>query len=432
MPIIKQSMATRIITGSLPGPAPKRVLGWRGNLLAFRRDPLGYLASTQRTCGPIATIAQGSARYIFVLGADPNRMLLSEAELASSCVDRAQVIAPCAAHADPYDSRLPESLHAAVVDGTERMLDRWAVSQPVDVAYVMRQLVMHTALTAILGMEDESERTILGKLLYRWGESALPPLRFGLAPHFRPQRAEQLERFVLARFAAYQPLHPALEAIDGRDLAANLVAGAACAASGLTWTLLLLSQHLRVLDDLQAELQAQVHGDPPTLDHLCCGDTSLPLLERVILESLRLLPPISLGARMISEARSLGAYQATPGSIVVYSPFLTHRQPERFFGPLKFRPERWLYLDPAPHEYLPFGAESYTRLSAPWAILQIKVILAMLLQRFHLALAPGVRINRAVGLTLMPRDGMPMIITPADRSLMWSVRGNIREMIALA
>jgi hypothetical protein len=56
----------------------------------------------------------------------------------------------------------------------------------------------------------------------------------------------------------------------------------------------------------------------------------------------------------------------------------------------------------------------------------------MILQRFHLNLVPGARINREVTITLSPKGGMPMEIqSPADSLRFVPVRGNIHDMVNL-
>jgi hypothetical protein len=65
-------------------------------------------------------------------------------------------------------------------------------------------------------------------------------------------------------------------------------------------------------------------------------------------------------------------------------------------------------------------------------MLEIKIVLAILLQRYQLALRPGARIDRNVKITMSPRQGMPMVVQlPGTALLRAEVRGNIREMVEL-
>jgi cytochrome P450 len=190
----------------------------------------------------------------------------------------------------------------------------------------------------------------------------------------------------------------------------------------------LLAQHPRVLGDLRAELARVLVGAAPALEQLA----DLPVLDRIVKESLRLFPPVSIDCCMLSTAVELGPYPVPEGTIVVYSPYITHHLPDRYLNPQHFRPERWLYIEPERHEYLPFGASGNLDDAAAMAILHTKLILAMIVQRYTLGLAPGTRIEPSVGVPLVPKGGLAMVIAPPDRSVTRRIpQGVVREMVIL-
>jgi cytochrome P450 len=90
---------------------------------------------------------------------------------------------------------------------------------------------------------------------------------------------------------------------------ALFIAGHETTASALTWTLFLLDQHPQVLRDLLDELDGTLHGAPPTLEQL----NALPLLDRVINESLRLLPP-GLRFLRVNTAPSIRSIRSASGT----------------------------------------------------------------------------------------------------------------------
>ena len=62
----------------------------------------------------------------------------------------------------------------------------------------------------------------------------------------------------------------------------------------------------------------------------------------------------------------------------------------------------------------------------------LKIAVAMMLQRYRLAVVPGSRIDRAVHVTMSPSRGLPMEIHPPDgRFHPAPVRGQIRDMVDL-
>ena len=85
--------------------------------------------------------------------------------------------------------------------------------------------------------------------------------------------------------------------------------------------------------------------------------------------------------------------------------------PEQFAEPEVFRPERF---NPehgekhAPGAYLPFGAGPRTCLGAPFAMMELKTVLVMLLQRSRLDVIADQRIEATVCTTLQPKYGLRM------------------------
>src|SRR4029077_17166586 len=66
-------------------------------------------------------------------------------------------------------------------------------------------------------------------------------------------------------------------------------------ATVLTWTTFLLAQHPEIMDDVQAELANVLGGRPPSAEQL----ENLPLLDAVIKESMRVLPPVPFLVRKV-------------------------------------------------------------------------------------------------------------------------------------
>ena len=175
----------------------------------------------------------------------------------------------------------------------------------------------------------------------------------------------------LARFLA--PLHrrnpaPLLPAPGVfRDLGAAIAAVLAdppegSVAHALTGTAG-VAEELRVA--LAAGYDTTAHTLAWALWHLAaaprwCGVDALPL---VLDEVLRLYPAGWLGSRVTSRGTSAAGVDLPAGTLVLFSPLLTHRDPRLWPDPARFRPER--FHDPHPAwAYLPFGAGRRTCLGA--------------------------------------------------------------------
>jgi len=123
-------------------------------------------------------------------------------------------------------------------------------------------------------------------------------------------------------------------------------------------------------------------------------------LPMFIDEILRLYPAGWLGSRVTSRDTSAAGVALGAGTLVLYSPYLTHRDPDLWPDPLLIRPERFESGHPR-WSYLPFAAGPRTCLGARLARLMLDAALASLCHGM-LAQAggdPGI----ATGITLRPR-----------------------------
>jgi cytochrome P450 len=200
-------------------------------------------------------------------------------------------------------------------------------------------------------------------------------------------------------------------------------------AAGMTWTLFLLDQHPEICGQVVEELEAVLGGEPPSAEQL----PRLVLLDRVIQESLRLLPPAAFALRYTARETALGPYVLPKDASVFYSPYVTHRIPELYERPGSFLPARWETARPTMTEYLPFGFGVHNCVGKHFAMLEMKIILAMILQRFRPSLVPGTRVNRAQRISLVPSHGLPMTLgRPGSVYQAPAVVGTIHESVTLA
>jgi cytochrome P450 len=71
-------------------------------------------------------------------------------------------------------------------------------------------------------------------------------------------------------------------------------------------------------------------------------------------------------------------------------------------------------------------------LGATFAMLELKIVLAIILQRYRLSLPPQVTLDRTGLIFSVPKGGLPMQVNPPDRHFVKSeVRGNIRTLVNL-
>ena len=170
-------------------------------------------------------------------------------------------------------------------------------------------------------------------------------------------------------------------------------------------------------------------GASPSIEQL----EQLPLLGRVVKESMRVLPASAYSQRIASVPVQLGPLALQKGTVVVFSPLISHRLPELYAEPERFLPQRWKTLTPAPYSYIPFASGPRLCIGSSLAMMTIKTTLPTILQRFRLSVVPDATIDaRVIATMLAPTSGVPMQISPASSHFTAPpVTGNVHELVDL-
>jgi cytochrome P450 len=211
------------------------------------------------------------------------------------------------------------------------------------------------------------------------------------------------------------------------------LAALVCEMTALTvgWTVFLLGQHVGVVDDLIMELRTVLADASPTCEQIL-DNTFLGLLDGVVRESLRVLPPSGIGSLITRTSWPYAPFRFPVGTTIVYSPYLMQRSPQMFFAPDRFRPQRWTQIEPAPSAFLPVGVMPLADLVLPLVLAQAKLMVALIYRQYQLVPAAGMPVNRARSLLLAPQKDIPMVITPTHRAVPRRVvQGSIRDLIYL-
>jgi cytochrome P450 len=188
-----------------------------------------------------------------------------------------------------------------------------------------------------------------------------------------------------------------------------LFAGHETTSNLLAWTWYLLASHPEVEQRLRAELDEVLGGRLPTVEDLA----NLPYGYRVLEETLRLYPPAWSLARKALVDDDIGGYVLPASTIILMSPYVTHRhpafweEPERF-DPDRFTPERVAVR--SRYAYFPFGGGPRQCIGNTFALMEAHLILATVAQRYRLRLVPDHPVEPQALLTLRPRDGLPMLL----------------------
>ncbi|KAJ6862861.1 cytochrome P450 734A1-like [Populus alba x Populus x berolinensis] len=179
----------------------------------------------------------------------------------------------------------------------------------------------------------------------------------------------------------------------------------------LTWTTVLLAMH----PQWQAQAREEVlrvcgSRETPTKDDVA----KLKTLTMILNESLRLYPPTIATIRRSKVDVELGGYKVPSGTEILI-PILALHHDQSIWGndANEFNPARFSggVARAAKHHmaFIPFGLGVRTCIGQNLAILQAKLTLAILLQRFSFRLAPSYQHAPTVLMLLYPQYGAPII-----------------------
>jgi cytochrome P450 len=196
--------------------------------------------------------------------------------------------------------------------------------------------------------------------------------------------------------------------------------------NALIWTLILLNQHPRIARDLYEELQGAGAGDLPSYQRI----VELPLLDSIVNESMRLLPPVPQQFRVAHHPTTLNGYPIAEHTKLLLSSFLTNRQPDLYPNADQFKPDRWPSIAPSSYEYSVFSAGPRGCPGYAFGLAMLKVAVATIMTRYRIALQPDTRIDYRVRIAMTPRRPVPAILHRHDGAFAASsIRGSIRSLV---
>lgn len=205
------------------------------------------------------------------------------------------------------------------------------------------------------------------------------------------------------------------EGMSDRELCDEImglfVGGFETTATTLTWTWYLLSKHPEVERRLSEELATVLRGRTPTFEDL----SQLKYTRMVISEAMRLYPTGWSYTRSNLEVDEIGGYHIPANSLILLSPFVTHRLPAFWNNPEGFEPDRFTpeRVAERPHyAYYPFGGGARKCMGEIFAMTEMQLIVAMMAQKFRLNLVAEHPVEREVRITLRSRYGMLMTLEP--------------------
>nr|XP_048319490.1 cytochrome P450 714B2-like [Ziziphus jujuba var. spinosa] len=165
------------------------------------------------------------------------------------------------------------------------------------------------------------------------------------------------------------------------------------------WGLMLLALHPEWPACLRSEVQQVCGGDHNIIDANMLN--KMKIMEMVIQEVLRLYPVVIFVSRQALED--------------VKGP-----------DPHKFNPERFANgvsgACKCPHAYLPFGVGVLVCPGQSLAMVELKILFALIVSNFTLPVSPKYRHSPIYGLLLHPEHGVDLLIEPNDEDHYGSIQ----------
>jgi cytochrome P450 len=394
---------------------------------------------------PVVLVGPEAARFVLVdsrddfrwrIETDPVARLLRHGLLMEDgdSHDRLRALMTPALH-----RRLIERQVATMWECADEVTSDWRDGQSIDVLNAMRRIALICLTRTLFGVDIAPDLRALWRPLLRTLAYIAPGPWLVWPGIPRPGYAHALRQMddylfhMIALRRASGPLGDDLlsllvnsELSDDliRDqLLTMLIAGHDTATASLAWALYALGKHPPVLAQARAEVDSVLNGEAPTASNI----QQLHYLEHVIKETLRLYPPIHVSNRLAARELEFAGRRIPAGARVLFSIYLTHRHPRHWPAPERFDPERFhpeKTSPPAPFTYLPFGGGPRFCIGAVMAQVEVKVVLARLLQRFDVQLlSEAVRLR--MGATLEPSHDLRMRVNwrkkaPQARAVAWA------------
>jgi cytochrome P450 len=437
------------------GPKGMRVLG---SLREIQGNFAGFLLQSAQQYGDSFTFAVGPRRAIFFNHPDHVREILQQWQiyrkarvdqdvrrsglgnflglgLLTNDGDRwkqqRKLMQPA------FHARYITSYAETMVDYTVQLVQQWSNKQCVNLEQEMMQLTLNIATKTLFDTEV-GDYAALGEALTDVQHESITYLKLpvdipGWLPlpiNFRRKRLNDvIDRIVYGIIQDRE----ASGVVDRGDLLSMLmlardesgtgmdqqqlrdeiitlfIAGHETTALTLCWMFYLLAEHPHIASRLVQEIDQHLGKRRVTLEDL----RQLTYLKQVVDETLRLYPAGWLFPRFASQRVELAGYDIEAGDMVLASPYVLHRDPRWFDHPFAFDPDRFCEAKRESigrYTYLPFGGGPRVCIGNSFALMEMQLISATILQHYRLSLVPDQRIEIEPLITIRPKHGIQMDI----------------------
>jgi sterol 14-demethylase len=404
-----------------------------GHLRELRTAPVALLNRVRAECGDIGRFSLADREVALVSGAELNESFFRAPDDVLDQGEAYPFMTPIFGQGVVFDAtpeRRKEMLknqalrgeqmkgHAATIDAEiERMVADWGAEGEIDLLDWFAELTIYTTSSCLIGKTFREELDARFAQLYHDLERGTDALAF-VDPYadiesFNRRDQARLELVALVqdimdRRSAGGPVERgerdlldvlmSLRANDGAPqfsadeitgmFISMMFAGHHTSSGTAAWALIELMRHPDILRSVVDELDV-LYADGSSVSFQALR--SIPVLESVLKETLRLHPPLILLLRVAKEDIQLGDFLIPAGMMVGATPRVSNRIAEDFPDPERFDPGR--YLDARQEDllnrwtWIPFGAGRHRCVGSAFAMMQLKAIFSVILRDYEFTMA---------------------------------------------
>ncbi len=187
------------------------------------------------------------------------------------------------------------------------------------------------------------------------------------------------------------------------------LAGHETTSIALTWLWFLLDKNPAEAQKLYDEIDTVLQGRTPQMQDIA----QLVYTRQVIDETLRLYPPAWVIGRTNIEPDQIGGYFIPKNYVLLIPVYTVHHNPAIWPEPYKFNPDRFkkeTIKDKHRFAYFPFGGGPRQCIGNNFALTEMTLVIASLLQKFRFKLAEGFEPELTPQVTLRMKGGMKVHI----------------------
>ncbi|MEO9461385.1 MAG: cytochrome P450 [Marinomonas sp.] len=431
--------------------------GWPivGNTFTMLADPHAFTRRMVETYGPVYKVRAFGGHQVALIGADANELVL---------FNRDKIFSNEQGWGPVLDQLFPRGL--MLMDFDHHRMDRRALSiafKPGPMRHysgalnrgiaqetakwegemlfnpAVKQLTLDLAAESFIGIPWGPEADKINTAFVDMVQASVAPVRSPY-PFTKMKRGVDGRAFLVDFFTA--ETHKRRETGGGQDMFSQfatathedgsllpvdevvdhmnflMMAAHDTITSSATSFMYLLAKHPEWQEKLRQEVVAvtggpDADGNPRALEYDDMG--KLELTEMAFKEALRMYAPVPSMPRRALKSFDYGGYHIPAGTGVSLGIHYVHHDPAIWpdpytFDPMRFTPE----AVKARHKYAwsPFGGGAHMCLGLHFAYMQIKVLMAQILQRYEVVVPDGYEPEWQAWPIPQPKDGLRVTFNP--------------------